>query len=125
MRDKALGFLAKAGQKAATRAAHVEAVACFEQALEALQSLPSSREMLERAVDLRFDLRHSCVPLRDYRRGLDHLREAEMAAGSIGDQARLGGGFVYRTPGLFLAGGCRRGVGGGPAALAGAGGPPR
>src|SRR3989475_9501689 len=121
MRDKALGFLAKAGQKAATRSAHVEAVACFEQALEALQRLPSSREMLERAVDLRFDLRQSCVPLRDYRRVLDHLREAEMAAESIGDQARLGWVFVYRTNGLFLAGDCHAAVEAGQRALAIAG----
>ncbi|OLC13700.1 MAG: hypothetical protein AUH29_12080 [Candidatus Rokubacteria bacterium 13_1_40CM_69_27] len=121
MWDKAFGYLAQAGQKAATRSAHVEAVACFEQALEALQRLPSSREMLERAVDLRFDLRHSCVPLRDYRRVLDHLREAEMAAESIGDQARLGWVFVYRTHGLFLAGDCRSAVEAGQRALAIAG----
>src|SRR2546426_1102762 len=121
MWDKAFGYLAQAGQKAATRSAHVEAVACFEQALETLQRLPSSREMLERAVDLRFDLRQSCVPLRDYRRVLDHLREAEMAAGSIGGPARPGGGFVYRTHGLFLAGDCRSAVEAGQRALAIAG----
>jgi len=53
-------------------------------------------------IDLRFELRQSCVPLRDDRRVLDHLRQAEMAAESIGDHERLGWVFVYRTNGLFL-----------------------
>ena len=116
--DKAFGYLAQAGRKAAARSAHVEALACFEQALEAIGRVPSSREMLERAIDLRFELRQSCVPLRDDRRVLDHLRQAEMAAESIHDQARLGWVFVYRTNGLFLAGDCRGAVEAGQRALA-------
>ena len=116
--DKAFGYLAQAGRKAAARSAHVEALVYFEQALEAVGRVPSSREMLERAIDLRFELRQSCVPLRDDRRVLDHLRQAEIAAESISDQARLGWVFVYRTNGLFLAGDCRGAVEAGQHALA-------
>jgi len=121
MWNKAVVYLSQAGRKAAARSAHVEALACFEQALEALERVPSSREMVERAIDLRFELRQSCVPLRDDRRVLDHLRQAEVAAESIGDDERLGWVFVYRTNGLFLAGDCRAAVEAGQRALAIAG----
>jgi class 3 adenylate cyclase/tetratricopeptide (TPR) repeat protein len=116
--EKAVAYLSQAGRKAAARSAHVEAVAWFEQALEALERLPPSRELLERAVDLRFEVRQSCVPLRDDRRVLGHLREAEATAERIGDRARLGWVFAYRTNGLFLAGDCRGAVEAGQRALA-------
>ncbi|HSB82575.1 MAG TPA: AAA family ATPase, partial [Candidatus Methylomirabilis sp.] len=53
---KAVGYLRQAGAKALRRSANHEAVACFEQALAALQHLPEGREGLEQAIDLRFDL---------------------------------------------------------------------
>ena len=117
MWDKAFNYLSQAGRKAAARSAHVEALAWFEQALETLDRLPSSPETLVRAIDLRFELRQSCVPLRDDRRLLEHLRQAEAAAEGIGDPARLGWVFVYRTNGLFLAGDCRGAVEAGRRAL--------
>ena len=57
--DKAVTYLRQAGAKAFARSAHREAVAYFEQALAALTHLPETRETLEQAIDLRFDLRNS------------------------------------------------------------------
>ena len=87
---KAVGYYRQAGAKALARSAHPEAVTCFEQALTALTHLPSTRETLEQIVDVRFNLRNSLWPLGRLERLLDHLREAESAAESLGDRRRLG-----------------------------------
>jgi DNA-binding SARP family transcriptional activator len=88
--DAAARYLAQAGAAAAARAAHLEATVCFEQAIDALRRLPPRRETVEQAIDLRFELRQSCVPLRDHARALDHARQAASEANSIGDRTRLG-----------------------------------
>jgi len=54
--EKAVEYFHQAGKKAAARSANREAIACFEQALEALGNLPDSREYVEKAVDIRVDL---------------------------------------------------------------------
>src|SRR5262249_41451196 len=92
------------GAQAAARSAHVEATVCFEQAIQSLRHLPASREVAERTIDLRFDVRQSCVPLLDYRRALEHLREAAAESEAIGDRARLGWTFVFRAHSLFVSG---------------------
>jgi predicted ATPase len=51
--DKAVVYLRQAGDKAPARSANREAVACFEQALVALVSLPEGRERHEQAIDVR------------------------------------------------------------------------
>lgn len=102
--DRAWPYLATAGANAAARYAHREAVVCFEQALGALGRLPTSRQLSERCIDLRFELRHSCVPLRDHERILAHLQEADAAARQVGDRLRLAWTLVYKTHGLYLAG---------------------
>jgi tetratricopeptide (TPR) repeat protein len=104
--ERAWPYLTEAGNGAAARHAHREAVACFEQALIAIGHLPPSRDLIERSIDLRFQLRQSCVPLRDHRRILEHLRDAEAAARALNDQVRLGWSLVYRIHGLLLAGDC-------------------
>jgi DNA-binding SARP family transcriptional activator/tetratricopeptide (TPR) repeat protein len=102
--DRACHYLAQAAAWAAMRGAHREAIASYELALVALRAVPASRERDEQAIDLRFELRHSCVPLGDHARILEHLREAEAAAGAIGDLRRLGWTLAYQTHGLYLAG---------------------
>ena len=88
--EKAVRYLQQAGSSAASRSAHREAVARFEQALGALEHLPKSREMIECAIDIRFDLRNSLHPLGQTERILDHLRNAETQAAALDDQRRLG-----------------------------------
>src|SRR5262249_13401044 len=74
---KAVTYLQQAGAKAFARSVHREAVRCFEQALTALTHLPVSRETLEQAIDLRFDLRNALLPLVEWGRIEEYLREAE------------------------------------------------
>jgi class 3 adenylate cyclase/tetratricopeptide (TPR) repeat protein len=88
--DKALACYRQAGIKAAARSAHREAVACWEQALIALQRLPESRESIEQAIDLRLQLRTELWPLGDHRRISEYLQQAEDLAERLGDQRRLG-----------------------------------
>ncbi len=87
--EQAVGYLQQAGVKAAGRSAHREAVAYFEQALVALGHLPESRDTLELAIDLRFDLRNSLYPLGEPERTYAYLQEAEVLAGALQDPRRL------------------------------------
>ena len=61
--EKAVTYLRQAGAKALAHSAYREAVTCFEQALTALHPLPDTHEKVERAIDLRLDLRQSLFPL--------------------------------------------------------------
>src|SRR4029434_7320685 len=54
--EKAVDYLHQAGKKAAARSATREAVATFEQALEAIRHLPESRQTSEKAISIRVDL---------------------------------------------------------------------
>ena len=73
--EKALHYARQAGARALARSANQEAVTSFEGALAALQHLPDSPERCAPAIDLRFDLRASLVPLGEYGRLLDCLRD--------------------------------------------------
>jgi predicted ATPase len=95
--DKAVAYGRQAGAKAETHSAYREAVAFFEQALGALQHLPESRDAIEQAIDLRFDLRNALFPLGDHGPILDHLRQAETLAQALGDQRQLGRIFSYMS----------------------------
>jgi DNA-binding winged helix-turn-helix (wHTH) protein/tetratricopeptide (TPR) repeat protein len=92
----ALTHLRQAGTLAAARSANREAVACFEHALAVLRHLPETREVIQQAIDLRFDLRHA-TPLGEPERVHKNLQEAEAQAVALGDQRRLGWAYVYLT----------------------------
>jgi class 3 adenylate cyclase/tetratricopeptide (TPR) repeat protein len=105
--EKAVTYLYQAGAKAFARSAHQEAVACFEQALAALPHLPESQETLELAIDLHFDLATSRLPLGQLLRGLEHLRDAEGLARTLGNQRRLGWVSAYMCDYLWVTGDSR------------------
>jgi tetratricopeptide (TPR) repeat protein len=88
--DKALAYGRQAGARALARSAYREAVACFEQALEALAYLPERRDTIEQAIDLRCDLRTALRPLDEQTRIFGHLHTAEALAEQLGDARRLG-----------------------------------
>ena len=102
--DKALTWQRQAGVRAMARSASHEAVACFEQALVALEHLPESRERLEQDIDLRFSLRHALVPLWRHERMIDHLHVAEMLAQQLGDRRRLGRVACFLTTDFWAMG---------------------
>jgi tetratricopeptide (TPR) repeat protein len=59
---------------------------------------------MEQAIDLRFNLRTSLLPLGELGRILDYLREAESLALTLGDQRRLGRLSAYMTNYFFVTG---------------------
>jgi predicted ATPase len=87
---RALPIWRRAGEQALARSAHREATRCLEEALQALQQLPDSRELQEQAVDVRLALRTALRPLDEGQRLLTCLREAETLAESLDDSRRLG-----------------------------------
>jgi predicted ATPase len=95
--EKTVVYLRQAGTKAYERAANREAVACFEQALAALRHLPESHQTRQQAIDLRFDLRTPLMALGDLEQALDHLRQAETLAETLGDHVRLGSVSSYMS----------------------------
>lgn len=115
---KALAYFRQAGVKAVTRSAYREAVACFEEALAALKPLPETRDTIEQAIDLRFDLRNSLIPLGEHERILARLREAETLAVALDDHHRLGWVFAYMTEYFWLVGNHDRAIECGQRALA-------
>ena len=115
--DKALEYVHRAGIKAAEHSAHRQAVAYFEQALEVLARQPRSREMAERAIDLRLDFRNSLHALGELERILEHLREAEALATALDDQRRLGQVFAFMTQYFRLTGDPDRAIESGEKAL--------
>jgi transcriptional regulator with AAA-type ATPase domain/tetratricopeptide (TPR) repeat protein len=102
--DKAVSFSRRAGAMAVARSASSEAVACFEQALLALQHLSESRETFEQAIDIRLDLQGALVPLGERERMLAYLREADRIAETLGDQRRVGRVAAYMCHALWWTG---------------------
>jgi class 3 adenylate cyclase/tetratricopeptide (TPR) repeat protein len=98
---KAVTYLQQAGAKALARSVHREAVRCFEEALMALTHLPVTRETLEQGIDLRFDLRNALLPLVEWGKIKDYLREAEALAKKFNDRRRLASVSGYMS-GLHL-----------------------
>jgi class 3 adenylate cyclase/tetratricopeptide (TPR) repeat protein len=104
LQEKAVTYLRQAGTKAGDREAYREAVQLFEQALAALAQLPESRNTLELAIDIRFDLRNVLQPLGDRERISDYLREAEALAERLGDIRRIGWVQSYYTEQAWMFG---------------------
>jgi class 3 adenylate cyclase/tetratricopeptide (TPR) repeat protein len=88
--DKAVIYLRRAGAKATAGSAYREAVAYFEQALDALDRLPRGKDTMALGIDIRLDLRTALTPLARYREILARLGEAETLARELHDDRRLG-----------------------------------
>jgi len=95
--EKAVTYLRQAGAKALAHSAHRETVTFFEQALTALHPLPDTREKIERAIDLRLDLRQALFPLNELATVRQYLEEAEGLARTLDDSRRLGWVSAYMS----------------------------
>jgi predicted ATPase/class 3 adenylate cyclase len=93
----AWSYLRQAASRAAARSAHPEAVGYFEQALDVATCLPPDDEIIEQAIDLRFDLCNSLQALADMDRWVRYLHEAERLAESLDDRRRLGWAYALLT----------------------------
>jgi class 3 adenylate cyclase/tetratricopeptide (TPR) repeat protein len=102
--DKAVDYLRQAGTKAVARAANREAVMLFEQALVAVRNLPDDRLTVERAIDLRIDLRPPLLRLGQLERALQLSQEAEAMAEKLGDVERLARVYTYLINYHYLKG---------------------
>jgi tetratricopeptide (TPR) repeat protein len=87
--EKAIDFLHQAGRKAAERSAYREATAYFERALDALRHLPQDPEWQARAIDLHLDASQTHLVSGKRARTVEHARQAEALAESLGDERRL------------------------------------
>ena len=108
--QQAVAYAREAGRRASERSADREAVAHLEQALEALQHLPDTRENLEQAIELRLAMRPSLRRLAENGRIGEHLREAMAIAESLGDQRRLGQVSAVTTSYFLVTGELDRAV---------------
>jgi tetratricopeptide (TPR) repeat protein len=102
--EKAVAFLHQAGTKAAERSANREATVCFEQALDALRHLPGEPEWQERASDLHLYASRVLLTLGERAKTVDHARQAESLAESLGDERRLGRAIVLLATRAWLWG---------------------
>jgi predicted ATPase len=102
--DKAVDYARRAALQALARSAHRDAAAWFDESIAALARLPERREVLEQAVDLRFNVRNALQPLADFRAIRRYLVEAESLARNLGDRRRLGQALAYQTDYYRLTG---------------------
>ena len=102
MWEQAVTYLRQAGAKSLARSANSEATAYFEQALSALARQPETSLTLSLAVDLRFDLYKSMIPLGSFRRLLQYLREADAIVKKLDDRERQGWTWQYISHLLLL-----------------------
>ena len=89
LREKAVDYLRQAGLKATARSAPEDARARLEQALEVLTTLPESPSTLEKAFEIRLELRPVMQQLGENRRMLERLGEAAALAERLNDDHRL------------------------------------
>jgi class 3 adenylate cyclase/tetratricopeptide (TPR) repeat protein len=92
--EKAIDFLHQAGKKAVERSAYREATACFEQALDVLRHLPPHPEWRARAIDLHLEASRDALMTGERTKTVDHARQAEALAESLGDESRRGWALV-------------------------------
>jgi tetratricopeptide (TPR) repeat protein len=102
--EKAVAYLREAGGKALGRSAHREAAACYEQALNTLRHLPESRVQTERTIDLHLDADGALRALGTWAQGMEHAREAERLAETLGDERRLGRALARRAIETWMEG---------------------
>jgi tetratricopeptide (TPR) repeat protein len=88
--DKAVTYYQQAGARAHDRAAFHEAVASFEQALQALVHLPEDSDTRGLAIELRLGLVRPLTALGEYRWNLALLGEAEALARMLDNRGQLG-----------------------------------
>jgi tetratricopeptide (TPR) repeat protein len=87
---QAVPYLGQAGRQAVQRGAPQEAVAFYEQALGALQRLPTTADRLAHAIDLHLALEEALFALGAFDRVSDTLRAAARLAERLEDPRRLG-----------------------------------
>ena len=102
--ESAASHLQAAGTRALARSANRTAVDHLERAIAALDRVERRRDLLERAIDIRLDLRYALALIGEPQRALPRLREAEAIAVELDDTPRLGRVVSFLANGLYLLG---------------------
>jgi tetratricopeptide (TPR) repeat protein len=102
--DKAVTYCQQAGARADDRAAFREAVASFEQALQALAHLSDHSYTRVLALELRLAMDRPLSALGEHERRLALLGEAKALARALDDRARLGWVLARMTNVLWQTG---------------------
>ena len=95
--DKSVFYARRGATRLLARSGNHDASLLLEQAVGANGKMPETIETRTLGVDLRFELRGALMPLGEFGRTLDVLREAEQLAAALGDQRRLGWVAGYLT----------------------------
>jgi class 3 adenylate cyclase/tetratricopeptide (TPR) repeat protein len=115
---KAVTYCQQAGARAHDRAAFHEAVAYFDQALQALAHLPEHGDTRVLAIELRLALGNSLNRLGEYERRRALLGEAAALARALDDRTRLGRVLAQMVHVLKMRGDYDGGITAGQQALA-------
>jgi DNA-binding SARP family transcriptional activator len=101
---KATACFRRAAPVAVARGAFREAVAYLEEALAALERLPTGRDTQEQMIEVRLGLWGALLPLAELERMSTCSHEAERAAAALGDQYWLGWASACLSYTLWLTG---------------------
>jgi class 3 adenylate cyclase/tetratricopeptide (TPR) repeat protein len=115
--NESVTYLKQAGVQAASRSSFRNAIFYYERALEAMQHLPETTDILRNAVDVRFELRNAFFVLGDFQQGFKYLEEARTYAVKLNDRRRLGMLFNFMTAFWNLEGNSEQAVTSGKQAL--------
>ncbi|MCZ6872451.1 MAG: tetratricopeptide repeat protein [bacterium] len=88
--DKAVTYYRQAGDRAMARSAYPEAVRHYEQALAALEHLPSGPSTMEQAIDLRLGMLPALGPSGQFDLIRRYMQAAEPLAEALDDRPHLG-----------------------------------
>ncbi|MDQ2803633.1 MAG: hypothetical protein M3Y41_13495, partial [Pseudomonadota bacterium] len=119
--SQAYAYAVRAGRRASSRWAWREAIALLEQAIDALAHLPDTPETVDRAIEVRLDLRVALAAVEDFPRIGQCLIEARDLAASAGNDLRLAQVDTSRCISLSLLGELDEAVKSGRHAVAAAG----
>jgi DNA-binding SARP family transcriptional activator/tetratricopeptide (TPR) repeat protein len=101
---RAATCLRRAAPVALARGAFQEAAAYLEEALGALDRLPTGRATQEQMIEVRLELSRALMPLAEFDRMSACSGEAERAARALGDQYRLGWASALLSYTLWITG---------------------
>ena len=104
LREKAILYCRRAGEKVQHRGAWREAVTYYEEALDALGHLPEHPDTGVLATELHYRFGGMLSNMGEYSRSLALLGEAEARARQLDDHARLGGVLARMVTGRSIVG---------------------
>jgi len=102
--EQAVALWRQAGQMAMQRAAHREAVACFEAALSTLEELEDTTEKMQHGIDLRLRIRTALFATGELARMYTYLDEADGIAARLGDDRQVAKINVHKAWALGFQG---------------------